>query len=32
MEKIDINENQKKFTEKVINCRKLEKNDLNGKK
>ena len=32
MEKMDINENQKKFTEKVINCRKLEKNDLNGKK
>ena len=32
MEKMDMNENQKKFKEKIIDCRKLEKNDLNGKK
>jgi hypothetical protein len=32
MEKMDVNENHKKFKEKVIDCRKLEKNDLNGQK
>ena len=32
MENMDVTENQKKFSETIIECRKLEKNDLNGQK